>query len=199
MSFSRFDEVYNIRDINLILHRQFHFDIQPPFGKLLIAFVVSPFWHLSVNDCNLVTIGQTYSPDLPIFTARLLPAIFGSLLAVLSYYTMRDFAVRRPFAATSGFLIATDPALILSSRVVQFDSLVSLSCVANCLFCYRLLMRSGADTFKNAVFFGITTFLAVSSKYIGVYTVGGSLCLLLKNYISSRSMPKEDQVEVIFF
>ncbi|MEO6077850.1 MAG: phospholipid carrier-dependent glycosyltransferase, partial [Candidatus Andersenbacteria bacterium] len=117
-----FDEVHFGKFVSAYCctHERF-FDIHPPIGKLIIAggaYLASYDGLFSFDH-----IGQQFG-NVPIASIRLVPALFGSLLAGIIFILLRQLGVSRLFAILGGVAIALDNALIVESRLILTDNIL---------------------------------------------------------------------------
>lgn len=117
-----FDEVHFGKFISsyCCTHTRF-FDIHPPIGKLIIAGGAYLAGYNGLFPFEYI--GQPFT-NIPIASIRLVPALFGSLLALIIYILLRQVGVSRLFAGVGGVAIALDNALIVESRLILTDSIL---------------------------------------------------------------------------
>lgn len=94
----------------------YFFDIHPPLIKLAFAGVGS-FLNFAPE--------QVAREDVAIVALRLLPAIAGAALVPIVYVIIRQFGLGRRIATFGAMLILLDNALLVQSRFVLMDSILS--------------------------------------------------------------------------
>lgn len=132
-----FDETHYLKFSTWILSSEFFFDVNPPFGKWVIALVASALG-FDARDASAFS-----QPQLPIapeiaFAARAPAAIFGSLTVPIFYFVCRQLGLSPESAALGACFILFDSMHVIQSRLTMVDSvLVYFTCVA--LLCALLL------------------------------------------------------------
>lgn len=81
----------------------FFFDQHPPLGKQLIAGMA--YFTGFDGNYNFTKIGAEYSPNVPIFAMRFVPALCGSLLAPVVYKLLLQMKLNRATATIGALLI----------------------------------------------------------------------------------------------
>jgi dolichyl-phosphate-mannose--protein O-mannosyl transferase len=171
-----FDEVHFGKFISAYCctHERF-FDIHPPIGKLIIAggAYLSGYDGLFPFD----HIGQQFG-NVPIASIRLVPALFGALLAGIIFILLRQLGVSRMFAILGGIAIALDNALIVESRLILTDNILLV-------FTFGALVAGIASVQTNSrraswIWVGIAGLLcgaAAGTKFTGLLA-GGLVAVL---------------------
>lgn len=160
-----FDELHYVKFMSLYLKRIFFFDPQPPFGKQLMtsfAYLVG-----FQGDLSYAHIGEPYKSEVPILGLRLLPCIFGSLLAPLSYGIAYELGFGKVAACLVGALVIIENSLIISSRVILLDSILLFFSLTS-IYCYLKFTRNYSSTWLCLA--SLTSTLAFCTKYSGLYT-----------------------------
>ncbi|KAJ6652223.1 hypothetical protein lerEdw1_012947 [Lerista edwardsae] len=106
-----FDEVYYGQFLSLYMKRIFFVDDSgPPFGHMLLAFG----GYLGGFDGNFLwnRIGAEYSPNVPIWALRMLPAIAGSLCVPLAYQILVELRFSHLVALGAALLILLGKAFV---------------------------------------------------------------------------------------
>lgn len=100
------------------------FDIHPPHAKLLIAGVAK----LGGYDggFSFENIGQDYG-SVPVWWMRFIPALTGSVLAVVVFWLLLELGARSSYAFFGGWLVAFDNAMVVQTRIIALDGLLLLS------------------------------------------------------------------------
>lgn len=143
-----FDEVYFIKFAENYLNGTEFFDIHPPLGKLIIAFGLKAFGDTS-------------------FTWRIMPAIFGTLLILLGYFTGKELSSRVAGLIAAGIL-ALDGMLLVYSRTGLIDIFLTFFIL---LFFYFFLKYANTKKDFFMILAGLALALAASVKYIGWLTL----------------------------
>lgn len=108
-----FDEVYFKAFASHYLDHQYYFDIHPPLAKLIFAGWAK-LMHLSAG-----TLTSTAATSL-----RILPALAGAALVIITYGIMRRLGTSRPLATLAASLILLDNALVVESRFILMDTML---------------------------------------------------------------------------
>ncbi|KAH8926494.1 glycosyltransferase family 39 protein [Atractiella rhizophila] len=176
-----FDEVHFGKFASYYLRREYFFDVHPPLAKLLLAFagwVIGYDGHFEFEN-----IGDDYlKNDVPYIGLRALPAIFGSLIPVVMYATMRESGYPRPIALFSAILVVFDNAHISQSRLILLDSALILF-TALALYCYIKFYKLRYHEFTKPwwtwlCLTGVALSCSISCKGVGLftfYTIGAAV------------------------
>lgn len=92
----------------------YYFDVHPPLGKLLFAFVA---WAARVPASSFVNAASV--PEL-----RVLSALTGTLLIPTFWWLLRELGASRKVAAFGATLLLLDNALTVQSRFVLMDMML---------------------------------------------------------------------------
>lgn len=171
-----FDEVHFGKFISAYCctHERF-FDIHPPIGKLIIAAGA----HLSGYDglFSFQYIGQPFT-NVPIAGIRLVPALFGTLLAGVVYILLRLMSVSRLFAVLGGLAIALDNALIVESRFILMDNILLVATFGTLVFAIASIkVHSRTSSWIFVILTGILAGASMGIKFTGM--IAGGLAVLL--------------------
>lgn len=167
-----FDEVHFGKFISsyCCTHERF-FDIHPPIGKLIIAGGA----YMSGYDGKFPfnSIGEKYT-NIPIASIRLVPALAGTLLALIIFILLRQVGVSLLFSTLGGVAVALDNALILESRFIITDSIL-LSATFGAIACAFASVRASQrwHSVLWAIGAGVASGIAVGTKFTGL--VGGGI------------------------
>ena len=171
-----FDEVHFGKFISAYCctHQRF-FDIHPRVGKLLIAGGA----YLSGYDglFPFEYIGQPFT-HVPIVGIRMVPALFGALLAGVIYLLLRLMNVSKLFSALGGIAIALDNALIVESRFILMDNILlvmTFGSVAAGIAAVKT--RVSTRSFVFVLIAGILAGAATGTKFTGM--IAGGLVALV--------------------
>ena len=119
-----FDEVHFGKFASYYIRRTYYFDVHPPLGRLLLAFVSSSFGYK--GHFNFSKIGESYiDNNVPFLVFRGWTCLCGSILVIFVYRMLRKMGY------TIGALVATmavifDNALITQSRFILLDSMLMM-------------------------------------------------------------------------
>lgn len=113
-----FDEVHFGKFISGYFTGEYYFDIHPPLGKLMIAGFASLFGFEAGFDFD--HIGEALDKET-LLILRFLPALFGSILAVVIYKLILILGLSRRAAFFGGFLTVFDNALLVESKFIFTD------------------------------------------------------------------------------
>lgn len=169
-----FDEVYYGQFLSLYMKRIFFVDDSgPPFGHMLLALG----GYLGGFDGNFLwnKIGAEYSPNVPVWALRLLPAIAGSLCVPLAYQILVELHYSHFVALAAALLILLENSLITQSRLMLLESILIffiLLAVLSYLKFYNLQKESpfSARWWFWLLLVGFSCSCAVGVKYMGLFT-----------------------------
>lgn len=171
-----FDEVHYFNFTNYILRREYFFDVNPVFGKLIIAFIANLFGY--DGTVKNVELGQKIAAHQA-FAGRISSVIFGSLTIPVFYRVCRLLHLSIPGSVLGSLFILLDCMHIIQSRIIMVDSaLVFFSCLSLLFALYLwnaknvVVIKRGSVTVRDAasvaiflVFTGICCGLAVSVRW----------------------------------
>ncbi|XP_017133950.1 protein O-mannosyltransferase 1 isoform X1 [Drosophila elegans] len=176
-----FDELHYGKYISMYMRNVFFFDQHPPLGKQLIAGLVSLAGYN--GNYTFSRIGEPYSPDMPIFWFRFVPAMCGSLLAPAVYKLLLEAKLSRWSSALGGLLVVLDNSLLTQSRFVLMESMLLLASTLGiaCLLRFQRSRLGSLQWLLNgsaaAVFLGA----AGTVKYIGFLALGLAFYMLCRH------------------
>ncbi|MFA6493376.1 MAG: phospholipid carrier-dependent glycosyltransferase, partial [Patescibacteria group bacterium] len=157
-----FDEVYFVKFAENYLSGVSFFDIHPPLGKLIIASAL--FFHNTS------------------FTWRIMPAIFGTLLIILGYFTGKELSSKIAGLFTAAIL-ALDGMILVYSRTGLIDIFLAFFIL---LSFYLFLRFTNSKKLIYLILAGAAVGLAASVKYIGALVLIVFLVMILERKISFR-------------
>ncbi|XP_063708877.1 protein O-mannosyltransferase 1 [Culicoides brevitarsis] len=175
-----FDEMHYGKYVSFYMRNVFFFDQHPPLGKQLIAATA----FLTGYDGNYTfdKIGAEYTPNVPIFALRFVPALCGALLAPMVYKLLLQMKVSRISASLGGALIILDNALLTQSRFMLMESMLILFSVMGILFLMKFL--DAKPFYPTWWLTGTCAALFISSaisvKYVGVYAMYHAVILICR-------------------
>lgn len=189
-----FDEVHFGKFSSYYLERTFFFDVHPPFGKMLIAFVG---WLINYDGkFKFDEIGHNYeNTGVPYVAYRSLSAILGTLTVPIVFSTLRELNFKAITCGLASMLIAVDNAHIIDSRLILLDAplifFVALSIYSYVCF-YKVQLRS-PFCFKWYYWLYLTGFslsFVLSIKYVGLFTfamIGTGVVVNLWQLLDARA------------
>ncbi|XP_048368351.1 protein O-mannosyl-transferase 1 isoform X4 [Sphaerodactylus townsendi] len=169
-----FDEVYYGQFLSLYMKQIFFVDDSgPPFGHMLLALG----GYLGGFDGNFLwnRIGSEYSPNVPIWTLRLLPAIAGSMCVPLAYQILVELRFSHLVAHGAALLILFENSLITQSRLMLLESVLIFFILLGVLSYLKFYNLQRQSPFSARWWFwlcltGISCACAVGVKYMGLFT-----------------------------
>lgn len=169
-----FDELHYGRFTAMYQQRKFFYDQNPPLGKLLLTLgaCVCGF----DGNYKFERIGADYSPDVPVFCMRVMPALFGCLLVPVAYQLIVELQLSRWTAVLAGCLVIFDNALLTQSRFMLMESFLIFFIVLSVLCLVKFTKLNQRCPFSVQwwiwlALLGVSMACAVSVKYIGLMTV----------------------------
>lgn len=148
-------------------------DVHPPLAKMLFGVVGYLAGYDGVFEFK--TIGLDYiSNNVPYVSMRLFPAVLGVLTVLLSYGTLRASGCRPIISLFGAGLMTLDNALTTQSRYILLDSplifFIALTAYAFVKFQNEVPFQK--NWFRYLFLTGIGLGATVSSKWVGVFTIG---------------------------
>ncbi|XP_018323085.1 protein O-mannosyltransferase 1 isoform X2 [Agrilus planipennis] len=179
-----FDELHYGKYVSMYIQNTFYFASNPSFGIQLISLLS----YLCGYDGNFKfdTIGKAYSPEIPLFALRIVPAFFGSLLVPLAYHILLELKLSQWTALLGALLILFDNAFLTQSRFILMETI--LICFAVCgIFCILRFCKYKHNPYCFhwwlLMFIAwIFLTLAVCVKYVAFYTYCLGIVLVLHNF-----------------
>ncbi|KAI8299541.1 Dolichyl-phosphate-mannose--protein mannosyltransferase 4 [Colletotrichum sp. SAR11_240] len=178
-----FDEVHFGKFASYYLERTYFFDVHPPFGKLLFAFMG---WLVGYDGhFHFENIGDSYiSNKVPYVAFRALPAILGALTVTISYLIMWESGYSLPACILAAGLILLDNAHIGQTRLILLDATL-VFCMACSLLCYIKFYKLRHEPFsrkwwKWLILTGFALSADMSTKYVGLFafvTIGSAVII----------------------
>jgi dolichyl-phosphate-mannose-protein mannosyltransferase len=155
------------------LQRTYFFDVHPPFGKLLFAFVG---WLVGYNgDFLFENIGESYITNkVPYVAYRALPALQGSLTVSTVFWIMWESGYSLPAALAATGIVLFDNAHVGQTRLILLDATLILF-MALSLLCYVRFYKLRHVPFsrkwwKWLLLTGTSLSCVISTKYVGTFT-----------------------------
>ena len=167
-----FDEVHFGNFSKFYILNEFHFDIHPPLGKMIMGYIA----HLTgyKGTINFARkLGTYYTiEDSSFMSQRQTPAIFSAFVAPLLFYSMRNLGISVYPSFAAGIMIALDSSMITEAKFILSDGVLHFFTALH-IFAFTLFLRT-QDPY-HVLFAGITLGLAASCKLtaLGLVAVDG--------------------------
>ncbi|RSM12979.1 hypothetical protein CDV31_006080 [Fusarium ambrosium] len=178
-----FDEVHFGKFASYYLERTYFFDVHPPFGKLLFAFMG---WLVGYDGhFHFENIGDSYIANkVPYVAFRALPAILGALTVSVTYLIMWESGYSLPACILAAGLILLDNAHIGQTRLILLDATLVLAMACSLLFYikwYKLRHQPfSRKWWKWLILTGFALSCDISVKYVGLFafvTIGSAVII----------------------
>ncbi|KAK7719559.1 Dolichyl-phosphate-mannose--protein mannosyltransferase 4 [Diaporthe eres] len=178
-----FDEVHFGKFASYYLERTYFFDVHPPFGKLLFAFMG---WLVGYDGhFHFENIGDSYVANkVPFVAFRSLPAILGALTVSVTYMIMWESGYSLPACVVAAGLVLLDNAHIGQTRLILLDATLVLA-MACSLLAYIKFYKLRHEAFsrkwwKWLILTGFALSCDISTKYVGLFafvTIGSAVAI----------------------
>ncbi|KAG7150666.1 Dolichyl-phosphate-mannose--protein mannosyltransferase 4 like [Verticillium longisporum] len=178
-----FDEVHFGKFASYYLERTYFFDVHPPFGKLLFAFME---WLVGYDGhFHFDNIGDSYITNkIPYVAFRALPAILGALTVTVTYLIMWESGYSLPACLLAAGLVLLDNAHIGQTRLILLDATLVFA-MACSLLCYIKFYKLRHEPFsrkwwKWLILTGFALSADISVKYVGLFafvTIGSAVAI----------------------
>lgn len=165
------------------LEKTYFFDVHPPFGKLLFAFMG---WLVGYDGhFHFENIGDSYiSNKVPYVAFRSLPALLGALTVSVVYLIMWESGYSLPACVVAAGLILLDNAHIGQTRLILLDATLVFA-MACSLLCYIKFYKLRHEPFsrkwwKWLILTGFALSCDISTKYVGLFafvTIGSAVLI----------------------
>ena len=174
------------------LQRTYFFDVHPPFGKLLFAFMG---WLVGYDGHFLFdNIGDSYIDNkVPYVAFRALPALMGSLTVPTVFLIMWESGYSLPAAILSAGLVLFDNAHIGQTRLILLDATLVYAMSLSVLFYIRFYKLRhqpfSRKWWKWLLMTGFALSCVISTKYVGVFTfvtIGSAVAIDLWNLLDVK-------------
>ncbi|KLU84170.1 dolichyl-phosphate-mannose-protein mannosyltransferase 4 [Magnaporthiopsis poae ATCC 64411] len=167
-----FDEVHFGKFASYYLQKTYFFDVHPPFGKLLFAFVG---WLVGYDGhFHFDNIGDSYVVNkVPYVAFRSLPALLGALTVSVVYLIMWESGYSLPACILASGLILLDNAHIGQTRLILLDATLIFAFACS-LLCYVKFYKLRHEAFsrkwwKWLILTGFALSCDISTKYVGTF------------------------------
>ncbi|MBI5035539.1 MAG: phospholipid carrier-dependent glycosyltransferase [Chloroflexi bacterium] len=168
-----FDETYFIPTTQKYLNGVFFLEPHPPLAKLLIT-AGQLAWDPEIRPSEFITvekIDRDWSPDWDITGYRFAPAIFGTLIAPLTFLILSIVLESLVLAFLFSVPVVFDNALIVQSRAALIDSFLLVFALASILvFAYlsRRVDWRWRPLILHSLLWGVLAGCAASVKLTGL-------------------------------
>ncbi|KIV95560.1 hypothetical protein, variant [Exophiala mesophila] len=178
-----FDEVHFGKFASYYLQRTYFFDVHPPFGKLLFAFIG---WVVGYDGHFLFdNIGESYIANNVDYVAfRSVPAFLGALTVVVVYMIMWESGYSLPACILASGLILFDNSHVGQTRLILLDAtlvfFMSLSVYSYIRFYKQRHEPFGRKWWKWLLLTGFNMSCVISTKYVGTFifvTIGWAVLI----------------------
>ena len=155
------------------LERTYFFDVHPPFGKLLFAFMgwlVGYDGHFHFDNIS----DQYVTNNVPYVAFRALPAILGTLTVPTVFLIMWESGYSLPASVLAAGLVLFDNAHVGQTRLILLDATLVFA-MALSMLCYVRFYKLRHEAFgrkwwKWLLLTGVSLSCVISTKYVGVFT-----------------------------
>lgn len=176
-----FDEIHIIKHVNKYINGEYFNDVTPPLSKLFYTFFAYMVGYRG-DATGLTKAGQSYQEtDFPYIFLRLITVLCSSFTLPLGYLTLRNFGVKYKTAGATMSLLLLENLSVLQSRNFSADA-IFLFCLSFTVYSFSKFQISDPFTcqwFKYLAFTAVGLGLSVSTKWIGLATIGWVLILSL--------------------
>ncbi|RKU42678.1 hypothetical protein DL546_004687 [Coniochaeta pulveracea] len=178
-----FDEVHFGKFASYYLEHTYFFDVHPPFGKLLFAFMG---WLVGYDGhFHFDNIGDSYIANkVPYVAFRSMPALLGALTVSVTYMIMWESGYSVPACVVAAGLILLDNAHIGQTRLILLDATLVLAMACSLLFYikfYKLRHQAfSRKWWKWLILTGFALSCDISTKYVGLFafvTIGCAVAI----------------------
>ncbi|KAK3337386.1 glycosyltransferase family 39 protein [Cercophora scortea] len=187
-----FDEVHFGKFASYYLEKTYFFDVHPPFGKLLFAFMG---WLVGYDGhFHFDNIGDSYIANkVPYVAFRSLPAILGALTVSVVYLIMWESGYGLPACLVAAGLILLDNAHIGQTRLILLDATLVFAFACSLLF-YIKFYKLRHEPFsrkwwKWLILTGFALSCDISTKYVGLFafiTIGSAVVIDLWDLLNIK-------------
>ncbi|KAK3330234.1 glycosyltransferase family 39 protein [Apodospora peruviana] len=187
-----FDEVHFGKFASYYLEKTYFFDVHPPFGKLLFAFMG---WLVGYDGhFHFDNIGDSYIANkVPYVAFRSLPAILGALTVSVVYMIMWESGYSLPACVVAAGLVLLDNAHIGQTRLILLDATLVFAMACSLLF-YIKFYKLRHEPFsrkwwKWLILTGFALSCDISTKYVGLFafiTIGSAVIIDLWDLLNIK-------------
>ncbi|KAH7358777.1 dolichyl-phosphate-mannose-protein mannosyltransferase [Plectosphaerella cucumerina] len=187
-----FDEVHFGKFASYYLERTYFFDVHPPFGKLLFAFMG---WLVGYDGhFHFENIGDSYIVNkVPYVAFRAMPAILGALTVTVVYLIMWESGYTLPACLLAAGLVLLDNAHIGQTRLILLDATLVFAMACSLLFYIKFYKQRhnpfSRKWWKWLVLTGFALSADISVKYVGLFafiTIGSAVVIDLWDLLNVK-------------
>lgn len=163
-----FDEAYYIPFAQKYINGIYHLQSHPPLGKMLIALGEVLYEDETRTDfMDVEGIEEDWPEDWDIRGFRIMPALFGTLVPLLTYLTMRRILAREQewLAFGVALALALDTAFLSVSRIAMLDVFL-LFFIMLCFFLGVVLIQQEKIGRQYYVLVGLMGFSAACAANV---------------------------------
>jgi dolichyl-phosphate-mannose-protein mannosyltransferase len=168
-----FDEIHFGNFASYYLQRIYFFDVHPPLGKLLYAFVG---WLVGYDGSFLLeNIGDSYTDNkIPYIAYRSVPALLSSFTVSIIFLIMKEAGYSLPASVLAASIVLFDNAHVTLTRLIMLDAMLVFS-IACAIYSYIRFHKQRYTPFsyfwwKWLFLTGIALSAVISTKYVGILT-----------------------------
>lgn len=185
--------LWNLSDPNSVVFDEVHFgkfaakyikgifftDVHPPLAKMLFAGIGSLAGF--TGDFEFKDIGLAFPASTPYFAMRFFSAFLGLATVLLMYFTLRASGIRIWIAFVASLMFALENSFVTISRYILLDAplIFFIAAAAYSYKKYEIHPSESFNSYKALLATGLSLGLAVSSKWVGLFTIAwvGALSL----------------------
>lgn len=167
-----FDEVHFGNFTSWYVRNEFHFDIHPPLGKMIMASIAKMAGYKG-DIASFSSIGSEYKlRESQYVMIRMIPAIFSSMCAPLIYSSARCLDISPFPSVLAATMVALDSSMIVESKFILSDGMLHFFSALH-YFTFCLFLRE--QTIGLALLCGVTLGAAGACKFtaLGLIAVDG--------------------------
>ncbi|MES2178260.1 MAG: phospholipid carrier-dependent glycosyltransferase [Gemmatimonadota bacterium] len=170
------DEVHFERFTGAYFTGKYYVDVHPPLGKLLLYAAARV---LGVSGTDLAT-------NQPTPMLRVLPALAGALIIPVVFLLMRELGASRRMATFAAAVLLLDNALLVISRVIVMDSMLTLFGVSAVYFFVAARNATGRTRWMLLVAAAIAGGMTAGTKWTGLTALALIGLLWLFDVVAER-------------
>ncbi|KAI8084503.1 Dolichyl-phosphate-mannose-protein mannosyltransferase-domain-containing protein [Halteromyces radiatus] len=169
-----FNEEYIGKCISHYINGTYFYDIHPPLGKLLLAYLASSVG-FDGQQSAFPEIGNDYPNSVPYVSLRAMSATLNVLSTALIYGIMRSSGYSALACILPAMLYTFDNSFVAQNRLISLESSV-IFFILSSIFCYIQFRRRRDRPFSITWWFwllltGVAMSSAASIKFIGVFVI----------------------------
>ncbi|ODV58029.1 dolichyl-phosphate-mannose-protein mannosyltransferase PMT1 [Ascoidea rubescens DSM 1968] len=167
-----FDEVHFGGFASKYINGKYFMDVHPPLAKMLFAAIGYIFGFK--GDFPFKNIGDVYPETTPYLMMRAFPALLGVGTVLYCYLTLRATGCRVITSFFAAALLAIENSNVTISRYILLDSPL-LFFIASSVYSikkFEIQTPFSFEWFRSLVIAGVGLGFSVSSKWVGLFTIG---------------------------